>query len=245
MDRKTIVSLIDLTSLKDSETEAEIRSLCVRAQTPLGPVAAVCVWPHWVSLCAHQLAETPIAVATVVNFPHGRFSADAVLAETTQALTDGADEIDLVMPYAALKSGETEAAEDLVGAVAECCHAVDARLKVIIESGELRDPRLIRQASRLALRNGADFLKTSTGKVPVNATLPAADIMLQVIAEQGPTENGAPAGFKAAGGIGNLAQARAYLLLARNRMGTDFIQPAHFRFGASSLLDNVLNAAGD
>ena len=236
-DARKIVSLIDLTSLRDVETETDIRNLCARAATPLGPVAAVCVWPKWVSLCAHTLRDGPTAVATVVNFPHGRFPATAVLEETLTALGQGADEIDLVLPYADFRRGKTADAAQLVSDVAECCHAVGAHLKVIIESGELRDPRLIRQASDLCLANGADFIKTSTGKAFVNATPEAAAIMLQAIADSGQL-----AGFKAAGGIGSLAQAQTYLQLAESILGPQAITPARFRFGASSLLDVVCSS---
>ncbi len=234
----TLVSLVDLTSLKAVEIEQDIRHLCKHSQTPLGPVAAVCVWPRWVSLCAHALRESPTAVATVVNFPHGQLTPAAVLAETATALAQGADEIDLVLPYRDVSQGKTAAAGALVAQVADRCHASGAHLKVIIESGELGNARLIRTASCLSLDNGADFIKTSTGKVPVNATVAAAEIMLECLA----THKRA-AGFKAAGGISRVGQAETYVQLARTILGPDAVTPARLRFGASALLDDILHTA--
>ncbi|ABC29840.1 deoxyribose-phosphate aldolase [Hahella chejuensis KCTC 2396] len=232
------IPLLDLTSLNDADTDASITALCQKARTPEGWVAAVCVYPRFVALAKQILSEAPVKVATVVNFPHGEAPADVVIVETTEAIRAGADEIDLVFPYKALLAGDENTGRKLVAAVkAACGEAV--RLKVIIESGELKTPDNVRRASELAIAAGADFLKTSTGKVKVNATLDAAEVMLNCI-----RESRAPVGFKAAGGVSTPEQARLYLSLAMNIMGDDWVSPDNFRFGASSLLHNLLVLLG-
>lgn len=152
-------------------------------------------------------------------------------------MASGADEVDVVFPYRALMAGNEAVGLELVEACRQACG--DAVLKVIIESGELADPALIRRASELAIDGGADFLKTSTGKVEVNATLEAAEIMLQVI-----RDSGKEIGFKAAGGVRSAEDAQGYLQLAERLMGAAWITPAHFRFGASGLLDDLLATLG-
>jgi len=158
-----------------------------------------------------------------------------VSAEAREAIADGADEIDLVIPYHAFLAGNEQAVTDMVAAVkAECKGPVI--LKTILETGELKDAALIRRASELAIDAGSDFIKTSTGKVAVNATLEAADIMLRAI-----RASGRKVGFKPAGGIGSVADAALYLSLAETIMAPDWAMPSTFRFGASSLLDDILN----
>lgn len=233
------VSLIDLTSLNDSDTQTGIQQLARDAVTPLGAVAALCVSPRFVLTAKTALASqgTPIRVATVANFPHGDEDAEAAAREVSVAVSAGADEVDVVFPWRAFQAGGEQVGRDLVAA---CRVAVGNRvLKVIIESGCLETPELIRRASELAIEGGAHFLKTSTGKVTVNATLSAAETMLQVI-----RDSGRPVGFKAAGGIRTAAEAQAYLELAQRIMGAAWVQPAHFRFGASSLLQDLLREAG-
>ncbi|MGY6587641.1 MAG: deoxyribose-phosphate aldolase [Wenzhouxiangella sp.] len=236
-----ILPLLDLTSLNEGETEADILALCRRACTPHGPVAAVCLWPRWVSLASRTLSMSPsgktIKVATVVNFPHGATDVDWMCAEVDLALRDGADEIDLVFPYRALMAGDTQTGFEMVSL---CRQRLEGQaLKVILETGELAQPELIRQASGIAIEAGADFLKTSTGKVPVNATLDAARELLKAI-----KDSGASVGFKAAGGIRTTAEAAAYLSLADELLGPDWARPGCFRFGASSLLDDLLETLG-
>ncbi|PZU21734.1 MAG: deoxyribose-phosphate aldolase [Shinella sp.] len=229
------LTLLDLTNLKEDCTEADVKALCKRARTPFGDVAAICIWPRFVAAAAATLGDgSPIRIATVVNFPSGEEPLADVLAQTERAIADGADEIDLVMPYKTLMAGDEAACETVVKAVRGVCPD-PVKLKVIIESGELKDKALIRRASEIAIAAGADFIKTSTGKVAVNATLEAADTMLHAI-----RDSGRKVGFKAAGGISTVNDAVFYLDLADTIRGPDWAIPSTFRFGASSLLDNIL-----
>ena len=231
--------LIDLTSLNDTDTDGRIQQLARDAVTPLGSVAALCVYPRFVAAARSALANHGgrIRVATVANFPHGDEDADAAAREVAAAVSAGADEVDVVFPWRALQAGREQPGSDLVAA---CRSAVGDRvLKVIIESGCLATPELIRRASQLAIEGRAHFLKTSTGKVAVNATLQAAEVMLQAI-----RDCGRPVGFKAAGGIRTAADAKAYLEMAERIMGIAWVQPANFRFGASGLLQDLLREAG-
>ncbi|GGE90053.1 deoxyribose-phosphate aldolase [Stappia taiwanensis] len=229
--------LIDLTNLDDHCQDADIDALCARAVTDFGAVAAVCVWPRFVARAASCLAGSGVKVATVVNFPDGGDKTLEVVAETRQAVADGADEIDLVMPYRAFVSGRRGFAEEQIRRVRAAC--ADRLLKVILETGEIGDPLLIHAAAGVAIGAGADFIKTSTGKVPVNATLEAAEVMLTVI-EETRRDHGRDVGFKPAGGIRTLEDAAGYLALADKIMGANWVSAATFRFGASGLLDAVL-----
>ncbi|MDZ7823933.1 MAG: deoxyribose-phosphate aldolase [Ahrensia sp.] len=234
---KRAVGLIDLTNLNGDCSRGDIEALCARAQTPFGNTAAVCIWPHFVAQAKQLLAETSIVTATVVNFPHGGIDIKAVMRETKTAVGDGADEIDLVMPYGAFKSGERAHAADMISTIRAVTHG-QAKLKVILETGELAEPDLIYAASMLALEEGADFIKTSTGKVAVNATLESAKIMLGAIKEFGDLSKG----FKPAGGIKTVEDCGAYLSLADGILGETWAKPSTFRFGASGVLDDVLAA---
>ncbi|ACM25060.1 deoxyribose-phosphate aldolase [Agrobacterium rhizogenes] len=229
------LSLLDLTNLKDDCTPAQIETLCARAQSPYGNTAAVCIWPRFVAQARGILGtDHAVKIATVVNFPAGDMEVADVAAEAREAIADGADEIDLVIPYQALLAGNEQAVTDMVAAVkAECTGPVI--MKTILETGELKDVALIQRASELAIEAGSDFIKTSTGKVAVNATLEAADIMLRAI-----RDSGRKVGFKPAGGIGSVADAALYLSLAETIMAPDWAMPSTFRFGASSLLDDIL-----
>jgi deoxyribose-phosphate aldolase len=228
--------LLDLTDLGEAMTAADADRLCDRAVGPSGSVAAVCLWPRFVARAKAKLARSGVRVATVVNFPAGGDDAGAVVAETKDAIADGADEVDAVLPWRALRRGDAAAAERLLRAVRKAVPR-RRRLKVILETGELKDPALIGEACRLALAAGADFLKTSTGKTPVGATPEAVRIMLRAIRGAG-----RPVGLKVAGGVRTLADAAAYLSLAGRMMGAGWVSPATFRFGASGLLD-ALEAA--
>ena len=230
------IPLIDLTDLSDDGTPAQMDALVARALALPMPVAALCIWPAFIAQARAALGPSSIKLATVVNFPQGGEDVAAACAQTQAALADGADEIDLVLPWRALVAGRDDMARNMVRGVARALSPA-AQLKVIIESGELPDARMIARASRLAIDEGADFIKTSTGKTAVSATPGAARIMLGVIREAG-----ANVGFKASGGLRTLAQAREYLALADEILGSDFVSPAHFRFGASSLLDPLLAA---
>jgi deoxyribose-phosphate aldolase len=185
-----------------------------------------------VAQARQQLVSTGVQVATVVNFPAGRDEVIETLRLTESALADGADEIDLVLPYHAVQIGDLEKAETMVRSVAELAHAQGARLKVILETGALGDASMIKVAAQLAVAGGADFIKTSTGKIPVSATPEAVRVMLDVIADAD-----RPVGIKPSGGIRTLDDALLYLSLADERLGTDWATPQTFRFGASGLLD--------
>lgn len=228
---------MDLTSLTESDCVEDIRRLCASAHTPAGSVAAVCVYPEMVAVARAALAESPVRVATVVNFPDGGCDPARVARECRRALAAGAHEIDVVMPYAAWLAGDEAAARAVLTAAREACAA--QRLKVILETGVLQREPVIRAAARLAIDCGADFIKTSTGKVPINATLDAARWMLDEIAD-----SGRACGFKAAGGIRSVADAAGYFALADARFGADWASPARFRLGASSLLADVLRVLG-
>jgi deoxyribose-phosphate aldolase len=230
------LSLMDLTTLNDDDTDEKVIALCRKAKGPAGSVAAVCVYPRFVAVAKRTLRECAAAgvrVATVTNFPHGNPDIALAVDETRQAVAFGADEVDVVFPYRALLAGDASLGARLVAACKQVCGR-DVLLKVIIESGELDEPALIRDASRIAIDAGADFIKTSTGKVPVNATLDAAAIMLQAI-----RDSGRDCGFKAAGGVRTAEEAAEYLALADRVMGTGWVDAHHFRFGASSLLASL------
>ncbi|GAB3011313.1 deoxyribose-phosphate aldolase [Bowmanella dokdonensis] len=233
--RRTL-PLVDLTCLNETDSQQTISALCDKAQTPWGPVAAICIYPLWLKHARTRLDAVPgnqVRLATVVNFPHGDLSLHQIEIQIGQSLAAGADEIDLVMPYRQLQGGEVGSVARLLKSCRRWCHK--AVLKVILETGELEHSGLISQAAALAIDCGADFIKTSTGKAPVNATLDAARLMLEQIHRLNPA-----VGFKAAGGIRTLEQAAGYLSLADELMGACWISPSHFRFGASGLLDSLM-----
>jgi deoxyribose-phosphate aldolase len=233
------LSLVDLTELGDQATDADVVALCQKAHGPHGTTAAVCVWPRHVALAVEQLWGTNVRVATVVNFPTGEEPVEQVVAMTEQALADGADEIDLVLPYRAFLAGDFEAAAAMIDAVRAVVPADSHRLKVILETGELVDPTAIHGAAHLAVLHGADFIKTSTGKTSTSASLGATAIMLLVIHQAGH-----PVGLKPSGGIRTLDDAAQYLAQADEVMGAGWATPQTFRFGASGLL-TALEAADD
>lgn len=239
MDMKTAaaraLSVLDLTNLKDDCDSGQIVSLVARAKTAHGPVAAICIWPRFVAEARALLGpERTIKLATVVNFPGGNQPVDETVAETRKALADGADEIDLVIPWQGLLKGDEQAVTTVVAAVRSAIPA-PARLKVILETGEIKDVALIRKASDLAIAAGADFIKTSTGKTANSASQEAAAIMLDAI-----LASGKPVGLKPSGGIGTVVAAAAYLSLADEKMGEGWAVPHNFRFGASGILDDIL-----
>ncbi len=228
--------LLDLTDLADDATEDGARRLCERAETPFGPVAAVCLWPRFVTIAKDMLRDCDAKVATVVNFPGGGDDTGAVVAETEQAVADGADEIDLVIPWHALMEGRPGFAETQITRVRRVLPR-GVLLKTILETGSLGSPALIGLAADVAIAAGSDFLKTSTGKVGTGATPEAAEILLTRISGAG-----RPVGFKASGGVRTLADAATYLALADRILGEHWASPETFRFGASGLLDVLLAA---
>ncbi|MBJ6126320.1 deoxyribose-phosphate aldolase [Microvirga splendida] len=227
---------LDLTDLTDTCTDQAIDALCQKALDPRGPVAAVCVWPQFVKRAQANLKGSSVRIATVVNFPAGGEDVSRVTDDTQEALSDGANEIDLVLPYEAVRRGDLAAAREMVEAVRERING-DLLLKVILETGELRDPKLIETASRIAIEAGADFIKTSTGKTPVSATPEAAEIMLNAI-----KASGRSVGLKPSGGIRTLADAKIYLDLTERIMGEGWATPQTFRIGASSVYDTLIAA---
>jgi deoxyribose-phosphate aldolase len=227
---------LDLTDLSDTCSEHAVDALCAKAVTPLGPVAAICVWPQFVGRGRDLLKGSPVRVATVVNFPAGGEDVARVVDDVGEALGDGAQEIDLVLPYAAVRRGDAAVAADMVAAVRD---VVDQGrlLKVILETGELVAPGLIDEASRIAIEAGADFIKTSTGKSKISATLEAAEVMLDAI-----KASKRRVGLKPSGGVRTLADAGAYLALADGVMGEGWATPKTFRIGASSVYDALVAA---
>jgi deoxyribose-phosphate aldolase len=234
-----LLPLLDRTSLGEDDTPERIEALCASARSAYALPAALCVYPEHVTTVRRAMSGTPVRVATVVNFPDGGSNRLRVVAETRRALAAGADEIDLVLPYRALLRGDTARAEAVVRACRDTCGGGIA-LKLILETGELATPDWIRQACAIGLGAGVDFLKTSTGKVPVNATPDAAALILDAIAQ-----DGGRCGFKAAGGIRTLADAAVYLELARQRLGDAWIDPGHFRIGASTLFGEITTALAE
>ena len=230
---RTALACLDLTSLNDADTEADIARLAARAHGRFGAPAALCVWPR---LAAFARREAPpgVAVAAVANFPDGGTDIDRALRDTGQIVAAGAQEIDLVLPWRALQAGEAKAAAALVAAVRRACQGLT--LKVILETGELQTPALIAQAARLALAEGADFLKTSTGKTPVGATPEAAQLMLRAIADT-PGCARRLQGRRAA--CARVADAAVYMRLVDAALGAGALNPSRFRIGASGLLDAI------
>ncbi|UTV27238.1 deoxyribose-phosphate aldolase [Photobacterium atrarenae] len=237
------LQLMDLTTLNDDDTDAKVIELCKNAKTPVGNTAAICIYPRFIPVAKKQLREqgTPeVRIATVTNFPHGNDDIAIAVAETKAAVAYGADEVDVVFPYRALMAGNEEVGFELVKQCKAACG--DILLKVIIETGELKTPELIKKASEISIKAGADFIKTSTGKVPVNATPEAAEIMLTVIKDMGVEKT---VGFKPAGGVRTAEDAKQFLDMADRILGADWADNMHYRFGASSLLANLLHTLGE
>ncbi len=228
------LACLDLTSLNDADTEADIEQICARAQGPHGRVAAVCVWPRFAALARRSLPPA-IAVAAVANFPDGSGDVERATRDAASIVDSGAQEIDLVLPFGHLQRGDVEAAERVLVAVRRATKGLV--LKVILETGILVDTALIRQASRIALDAGADFLKTSTGKTPVSASPAAARVMLDAIA--GDAHASTHAGFKASGGVRTVADAALYIDLCSAALGPAALRPQRFRIGASGLLNDI------
>lgn len=229
------LALLDLTDLSDQANEAGVVQLCGKAVGGPLPVAAICIWPQFVGVARRTLRASPVRIATVVNFPAGGSNIDLVVGEIAEALADGADEIDLVLPWRAFLGGDTTSAREMLceGRAA----AADRTLKVILETGEYPDQAAVRAAAELAIGEGADFVKTSTGKTAHAATPEAARTMLEAI-----RDSGRPVGLKPSGGLRSLADAETYLDLADRIMGPDWAGPATFRFGASGLHQVLVDA---
>lgn len=245
-DLELIVRTIDLTTLEGDDTHARVRALCATARRPdpadasVGPVAAVCVYPAFVPLAREMLDGTSVAVATVAGaFPHGLSSRAARVADIAAAVEAGADEIDIVIDRSLVIEDRFD---QLAAELAEAREIVGERhLKVIIEVGELPGIEAIRAATRTVVESGADFVKTSTGKAKTSATPAAVAAMADVLAECAHGGQGT-VGLKVAGGVRTAADAMGYVHLVRDRLGANWVHPDRFRFGASSLLGDVLTA---
>ncbi|PZU87775.1 MAG: deoxyribose-phosphate aldolase [Chelatococcus sp.] len=230
------LALLDLTDLSDDASEASLAALCEKAVSGPVPVAAICIWPRFVAKARTILGpDSPVKIATVVNFPDGGTPIVPVNLETEKAIADGADEIDMVLPWHGVIAGQTAQAAAMLRNVRMRCG--EKTLKVILETGEYPDPGKIRPAAELAIAGGADFIKTSTGKTATSATPEAVRTMLMVIGMAG-----RPVGIKPSGGIRTLADASAYLAMADAIMGPGWVSPGTFRFGASGLYDALVAA---
>lgn len=239
---ETVIRCMDFTTLGGDDTHSRVAEFLDRAKHPAGGIqpAAVCLFPVFISQAKAAVAGTSVKVATVAAaFPHGLSMLSTRVAEVEQARDLGADEIDIVIQRGKALGGEWNDLYREVRAFREA--AGQAHLKVILETGELKVPDLIYAAAMASMLAGADFVKTSTGKTSINATLDAAGAMLNAI-RVFKDQTGSTVGFKAAGGIRTAVDAVSYLRLASAAMGNDYAQPATFRIGASSLLDDVEKA---
>jgi deoxyribose-phosphate aldolase len=251
------ISMIDLTTLEGADTPGRVRSLCAKATTPdpsdlsCPRVAAVCVYNDLVETAVEALRRygarsgpgpSWVNVAAVATaFPSGRASLAVKLADTRDAVLAGADEVDMVIDRGAFLSGRYLQVFEEIAAIRQVCHADghDAHLKVILETGELATYDNVRRASWLAMLAGADFIKTSTGKVAPAATLPVTLLMLQAVRDLR-IQTGHQVGVKPAGGIRSSKDALRYLVTVGETAGPDWLDPVWFRFGASSLLNDLL-----
>jgi deoxyribose-phosphate aldolase len=243
------ISTIDLTTLEGQDTPGKVRALCAKARRPdpadpAAPrVAAICVYPDLARVAAQELTGTGIHVASVAtSFPSGRASLDVKLADVRYAIAEGADEVDMVIDRGAFLAGNYDLVYSEIVAVKEACAAAGhggAHLKVILETGELATYDNVRRASWLAMLAGADFIKTSTGKVSPAATLPVTMVMLEAVRDFRDA-HGRQVGVKAAGGIRTAKDAIRYLVLVNESAGEDWLDPGWFRLGASSLLNDLL-----
>jgi len=241
---KLAVSMIDLTTLEGKDTRGKVIALCNKAIRPdpsdpgVPHVAAVCVYPTMVPFVKKALQGTNINTASVATgFPSGQTWTNIKLEETRQTVAAGADEIDMVIDRGAFLSGDFQKVYEEIAEVKEACGP--AHLKVILETGELANYDQVRRASLIAMYAGADFIKTSTGKVGVNATLPVTLAMFEAIRDFYHV-TGKKIGMKPAGGISNAKLALAYLVLLYETLGSEWMTPDLFRLGASSLLNDIL-----
>jgi deoxyribose-phosphate aldolase len=238
------ISMIDLTTLEGQDTPGKVRALSSKAQRPdpsdstVPHVAAVCVYPDLVPVANEAVSGSGVRVASVATgFPSGRTSLDVKIADTTSAVAAGADEVDMVIDRGAFLSGKYGLVFDEITAVKQACDT--AHLKVILETGELATYDNVRRASWLAMLAGADFIKTSTGKVAPAATLPVTLVMLEAVRDFR-NATGRQVGVKPAGGIRTSKDAIRYLVLVNETAGDDWLTPDWFRLGASSLLNDLL-----
>lgn len=257
---KLALSMLDLTTLEGKDSAEKVRSLCRKAITPdpsdptLPHVGAVCVYPSMVPVAAVALAGSGVHVASVATgFPSGQYPIEVRLDDTRRAIESGADEIDMVISRGLFLAGERSRVMDEVASVKQVCVETPvggpgssaggrAHLKVILETGELETYDLVREASDLAIAAGlteGDFIKTSTGKVQPAATMPVTLVMLEAVRDHF-LRTGVRIGVKPAGGIRTAKQALHYLVMVKETLGDDWLSPALFRFGASTLTNDIL-----
>ncbi len=241
---KLALSMMDLTTLEGKDTPGKIAFLCRKAMQPIDPrygapsCAAVCVYPNLVRFAKRSLGKSTVKVASVATaFPTGLMPLKLKLQEVRSARRDGADEIDMVINRSVFLVGEFDRLSDEIAATKDACG--EAHLKVILETGELQTYDNVRRASEIAMRAGADFIKTSTGKVSPAATMPVTLVMLEAIRDYF-YETGIRIGMKPAGGIRTAKQALHYLVMVKETLGDDWLTPDLFRFGASTLVNDVL-----
>jgi deoxyribose-phosphate aldolase len=242
------IRMVDLTTLEGMDTPGKVRALCAKAVRPdpadptCPSAAAICVYPDMVATAKQALGDSGVKVAAVATaFPSGRAARDIKLADTRDAIEAGADEVDMVIDRGAFLSGRYLEVYDEIRAIREVCDTVGAgaHLKVILETGELQTYDNVRRASWLAMMAGAHFIKTSTGKISPAATLPVALVMLEAVRDYRDA-TGQMVGFKPAGGIRTAKDAIKHLVLVNEVAGPDWLDPDWYRFGASSLLNDLL-----
>jgi deoxyribose-phosphate aldolase len=241
---KLAITMLDVTTLEGKDSPGKVRQMCAKAMRPLpedpsiGPAAAVCVYPRLVRVAREAVGESGVKVASVATaFPSGQSRMKERLSEIRYAVGAGADEIDMVISRGKLLHGEFRGIFDEVVRCKEACG--EARLKVILETGELQTYDTVRVASEIAMAAGADFIKTSTGKVEPAATLPVTLVMLEAI-QDFHDRTGRMVGMKPAGGIGNAKLALQYLVMVKETLGKAWLTKEKFRFGASSLTNDLL-----
>ncbi len=241
---KLALNMIDLTTLEGKDTDGKVKQLCYKAMhlhdayPGLPTVAAICVYPSMVAVAKKALSDSGIKVASVATaFPSGQSTRDIKLRDTKFAVSQGADEIDMVISRGKFHQGEYNFVFDEIAAIKEACG--DARLKVILETGELGTYDKVRKASDIAMYAGADFIKTSTGKIQPAATMPVTLVMLEAIRDFY-YKTGKKIAMKPAGGISKAKQALHYLVMLNEVLGEDWMNNEWFRFGASSLANDIL-----
>lgn len=241
---KLAITMMDLTTLEGKDTAGKVRQMCQKALRPLdsdgtiGPCAAVCVYPNLVPTAKEVLRGSTVKVASVATaFPSGQSPLDVKLDDTRRAVELGADEIDMVIDRGAMLAGDYAKVFDEIAATKDACGA--AHLKVILETGELGSYDVVRKASELAIAAGADFIKTSTGKIQPAATPAVTLVMLETIRDHF-YATGRRIGMKPAGGVRSAKQSLHYLVLVKETLGDAWLTPDLFRFGASALLNDVL-----
>ncbi len=239
----TAISMVDLTTLEGADTPGKVKAMCSKALHPdptdltTPSVAAVCVYGDLVETARSVVGDRIHVAAVATAFPSGRASLDVKLMDTKEAVAAGADEIDMVIDRGAFLSGDYAKVAREIEAVKQACGS--AHLKVILETGELKTLDNVKRASYLAMRSGADFIKTSTGKVTPAATLPVTLVMLEAVRDYY-SQTGIRIGVKAAGGIRTSKDAIKYLVLVNETVGEEWLTPDYFRFGASTLLNDLL-----